>query len=142
MSNINTNFVEEIDKAIGIMRKLTAKATGTNWYTVYQEEPEDTVLVGIEAESEEFTEFILEGAFMGGTGGGGGVCDEDAEFITMMDPDMANFVITLLESVRDQDFRQADNYHLHGRSAAQRIARHINNKFGKEQYGVPTSRRR
>lgn len=140
MTTINMGLVEEIDKAIGIIRKLTVKATGTDWYTVYEEQPEDTLLVGVEAESKEFTEFILEGASMGGTGGGGGVCDEDGEFISMMDPGMAHLLLTFLESTRD-GIRSGQRY-LHGESFSLSVAYRINSKFGKEQYGVPTSRRK
>lgn len=133
MTTINTGLVEEIDKAIGIIRKLTVKAHGVDWHTVYVEEPEDTILVGVETEDEEF---VVDGASMGGDG----VTDEDAEFITMMDPGMAHLLLTFLESTRD-GIRSGQRY-LHGESFSLSVAYRINNKFGKEQYGVPTSRRR
>lgn len=129
---INANIVEEINKAIGIIRRLTAKAHGVDWHTVYVEEPEDTILVGIEAEGEEF---IVDGVSMGGDG----ISDEDAEFITMMDPGMAHLLLTFMENTRDA-IRSGQRY-LHGESFSLGVAYRINGKFGKEQYGVPTSRR-
>lgn len=114
--------VDDIDEAIRIMREITTKANGQNWLTVYEKFPDDTAFIGVEDADDEGL-MILESH--------DDVSENDGEFISMMDPAMAYFLIDFLENIRE-GMRQ-EKGPLRGRTLAWRITRHVVTKFGKGQ---------
>lgn len=84
---------QELRKAAGTLRSLALAASGQDWKLAVIEEPEDTIIVGIETEDDE----MVMGDCMNSSENW--VTEEDAHFCVAADPGTSLLLADLLDTV-------------------------------------------